>query len=379
MIKFAKVLINFRPKTEMLLRATLVATCSTAAALSMPSFWAKYTTTPTIEISRPEDALLGAKSTAAEVLTKYRAKGLPAYVQRGGTAVVTGGNQGIGLESVRVLLEAGCRVVLCSRDADAGAKALASLGDGVDATRVRVQKLDLADLSSVKAASEEIAVKEGSVSLLLLNAGVMACPRLATKDGFEMQIGVNHLGHHALARLLLPRIEPDGRVVTLASTAHKMGFVDAGDLFFERRTYAPWAAYGQSKAANVLFAKALADELERAGSRILSVSLHPGVIQTALWRHNSRAMRWLLHTIIARPDKDVPQGASTSIYASLAGGLAPGAYLADCAEGAPSEHCADADGATRRALWEASEKLVAGAGLELPAALLGAPACEERL
>ena len=314
---------------------------------------------------------LGPKSTATEVLAAVRGGGLPDYVRRGGTAVVTGGNSGIGAEAVKVLLEAGCRVVLCSRDLEAGRAALESMG--VAGAAARVQQLDLANLDSIETATREIAATEGEVALLLNNAGVMACPKLTTSQGFELQIGTNHLGHFALTRLLLPIMADDGRVVTVASTAHTMGAVDVDDLNFRNgREYTPWGAYGQSKAANILFAKGLADELRAAGSGITSVSLHPGVIGTPLWRHGNRALTWVLHRFIL--DKDVPQGASTSLYGCLAPELPPGAYLADCAVAEPNEACADEDQSARRALWKLSEKLLAEAGLALPGELLGAHA-----
>ena len=308
---------------------------------------------------------LSATSTASDVVARYRPS-LPSYVARGGVAVVTGGNSGIGAESARALLDVGCFVVLACRDAAAGERALAEMGAA--AGRARVQKLDLADLDSVSAACREIAQKEGRVSLLLNNAGVMATPQQKTKQGFELQIGTNHLGHFALTRLLLPLIEDDGRVVTVASTAHTMGSVDSADLNFAERKYTPWGAYGQSKAANILFAKGLADLLEEAGSNVLSVSLHPGVIGTPLWRHNN----WLLTKLFLRfiTNKDVPQGASTSLYACLAEGIPAGSYLSDCAVATPNEACEDRDGALRKALWAQSEKLVTEAGLALPERLL---------
>jgi NAD(P)-dependent dehydrogenase (short-subunit alcohol dehydrogenase family) len=311
---------------------------------------------------------LGAKSTATDVVAAYRPN-LPAYVQRHGVAVVTGANSGIGAEAARSLLDAGCYVVLCSRDAEAGRRALEEMGPNA-ASRARVQTLDLADLHSIREASEEIASTEGRVALLLNNAGVMATPQRTTAQGFELQVGTNHLGHHALTRLLLPLMDSDGRVVTVASTAHKMGTVDTSDLHFAHgRKYTPWGAYGQSKAANILFAKALADELAAAGSAILSVSLHPGVIGTPLWRHGNRLVTWALHRFIL--DKDVAQGASTSLYACLADRLPPGSYLSDCHVAAPNEECEDADGTARRALWRASEAMIGEAGLALPPTLLG--------
>lgn len=325
---------------------SLIASASFGASLSLP---------------------LSAKSTAADVVSAFRSNP-PPYVSRGGVAIVTGGNSGIGAESAKALLDAGCFVVLCSRDEQAGSRALAEMG--APSGRARVQRLDLADLTSVKAACEEIAAKEGRVALLLNNAGVMATPKQQTAQGFELQIGTNHIGHFALTRLLLPMLEDDGRVVTVASTAHTMGGVDTSDLSFRNgRRYTPWGAYGQSKAANILFAKGLADELEAAGSRILSVSLHPGVIGTPLWRHGNSVLTWLLHKVIL--DKDVAQGASTSLYACLADGIPAGSYLTDCAVAAPNEACEDADGSARRALWELSERLVADAGLVLPESLLG--------
>ena len=147
---------------------------------------------------------LSATSTASDVVSRYRPS-LPSYVARGGVAVVTGGNSGIGAESAKALLDAGCFVVLACRDEAAGEQALSEMGAA--AGSARVQKLDLADLDSVSAACSEIAAKEGHISLLLNNAGVMATPQEKTKQGFELQIGTNHLGHFALTRLLLPLLE----------------------------------------------------------------------------------------------------------------------------------------------------------------------------
>lgn len=367
-------------------------------ALSMPAVHAM-----TVQAS------LGSKSTAADVRSAFAVpdfllnsgRKIPwpkATVVPRGTAVVTGANSGIGLEAAKELLKLGCRVVLCSRSVEAGEAALACLAkdEGVDASLGRVVQLDLADLDSIREAAREILDVDPSIALLLNNAGVMATPQLTTKQGFELQIGTNHIGHHALTRLLLPAMVDDGRVVTVASTAHTMGEVDTGNLFFDGNTpgsgssgssgdddgtprkYTPWGAYGQSKAANILFAKALADRLEAEGSRILSMSLHPGVIRTPLWRHSAsgkrgKALTWLVHRFII--DKTVPQGASTSIYAALApeDAVPSGAYLADCAVAEPNEQCADLEGSTREALWTLTEELISGAGLALPDKLLEAP------
>lgn len=321
-----------------------------------------------LPIPSPKMAL-HAKSSASDVLDSMRPN-LPDYCLRGATAVVTGGNSGIGLESVRTLVEAGCKVVLCSRSVAAGEAALESVGLAGNPS-ARVQKLDLADLRSVEAAASAIAGTDDDVSLLLNNAGVMATPRLETQQGFELQIGTNHLGHFALTRLLLPHLSADARVINVASSAHAMGGVDPTDLNFATRKYKPWTAYGASKAANILFAKGLADRLASADSQVLSVSLHPGVIATPLWRHGNRLLTWLLHKIII--DKDVSQGAATSIYAAFAprDALPPGSYLADCAVATPNEACIDADKTSRAALWSSSEALLEAAGCKLPAGLFG--------
>lgn len=308
-----------------------------------------------------------AQTTAAQVRSTFQST-LPSYLSTG-AAVITGANSGLGLECAKELLQCGCKVVLCSRCVESGKAALASL-EGIDASRARVQKLDLADLDSVRDAAKEILAVDPHISLLLNNAGVMATPQGQTKQGFELQFGTNHLGHHALTRLLLPGIVKDGRIVTVASTAHTMGMVDTKDLFFETRKYQPWSAYGQSKAANILFAKGLADKLAAAGSNILSVSLHPGVIGTSLWRHGNPLLTWIFHRIIL--DKDIPQGAATSMYAALADAsrFVPGDYLADCNIAKPNEQCTDERKRGRQDLWEVSERLIAKAGLDLPDELI---------
>jgi NAD(P)-dependent dehydrogenase (short-subunit alcohol dehydrogenase family) len=328
--------------------------------------------------SASRSASLGAKSRAADVVSAFREEGLQVYITDGrGAAVITRGNSGIGLECVKQLLSSGCkRVVLCSRDVEAGKRALASLEGTVDLSRARVQRLDLADLDSICDACREIKRKERSVALLLNNAGVLFTPPSTTKQWYELQFGTNHIGHHALTRLLLPCMTPDARVVTVSSEAPKFARFDVTDLMFTRRKYKPFGAYCQSKAANILFAKGLADELSSAGSSIKSVSLHPGIINTPIWKHGrqrpgGRLFTWLMHRFIL--DKDVEQGAATSVYAALApaGALKDGAYLNDCAEAQPNPVCSDEDKALRRQLWDATERMLSEAGLKLPGRLLG--------
>lgn len=200
------------------------------------------------------------------------------------------------LESVKALAFAGCRVILCSRSVSAGQKSIeeeiSQPGHGnyvvSDTSNIVVKALDLNSLASVKAFAEDFLKTESRLDFLVCNAGIMALPNLEFTDaGFEKQIGVNHFGHAYLTRLLLPKMKETkdtaGRIVVLASTAHTMGTVQPDDLHFKNgRTYRGWESYGQSKMANILFAKGLADRLE--GTGITAVSVHPGVIQTNLWR-----------------------------------------------------------------------------------------------
>mmetsp|Transcript_15513 Transcript_15513/g.37892 ORF Transcript_15513/g.37892 Transcript_15513/m.37892 type:complete len:213 (+) Transcript_15513:310-948(+) len=194
--------------------------------------------------------------------------------------------------------------------------------------------------------------------------------RETTAEGFEKQLAVNHFAHHYLYRLLEERLctqKSPSRVVSLASTAHTFGQIDVDDLHYERRKYTPWGAYGQSKLANLLFAKSVADRTADTG--VSAVSVHPGVIKTPLWRHTPAAagVGGFLLSLVAT-DKTIPQGASTSVYACLAPECArddyAGTYLSDCAPAVPSVSGRDA--VLRDALWHATEEQLAKAGYELP-------------
>ncbi|HMJ03521.1 MAG TPA: oxidoreductase [Conexibacter sp.] len=191
--------------------------------------------------------------------------------QGGRTAIVTGGNSGLGAETVRALAAKGARVLLACRDRAKGdAVAAAMHGD------VEVRELDLASLESVRAFAAGV---DEPLDLLINNAGVMAPPRGKTADGFETQIGTNHLGHFALTGLLLERVRD--RVVTLSSNAHRLGRIRFDDLQSERR-YGPWTAYNQSKLANLLFVLELQRRLAAAGSSLRSMGAHPGYADTNL-------------------------------------------------------------------------------------------------
>jgi NAD(P)-dependent dehydrogenase (short-subunit alcohol dehydrogenase family) len=199
--------------------------------------------------------------------------------QHGRNVIVTGANSGIGLPTARALAEAGARVVLAVRDLAMGEAAAESLSGERE-----VRQLDLADLGSVRAFADSW---HGELAVLINNAGVMRTPERRTADGFESQIGTNHLGHFALTNLLLPHVTD--RVVTVASGAHRGGSISLDDLNWQRRKYRPWSAYQQSKLANLLFTLELQRRLAGAGSAVRAIAAHPGYAATNLqFRSESR-------------------------------------------------------------------------------------------
>ncbi len=208
---------------------------------------------------------------------RWSTDGLPS--QAGRTVIITGATSGIGFAAAKVLVDKGARVVLAVRNQTKGADAVARLGGLAE-----VRPLDLADLSSVRAFADGW---DGPVDLLINNAGVMAVPLSRTAEGFELQLGTNHLGHFALTNLLLPHLTD--RVVSVSSNAHRMGHIDLTDLNWERRPYKQWPAYGQSKLANLLFLLELERRLTAAGSTVRATAAHPGYARTNLQGHSGNA------------------------------------------------------------------------------------------
>lgn len=205
----------------------------------------------------------------------------------GRTAVVTGANGGLGLATALALAGAGATVVMAARDQTKAAAAEATIKEAHPAADLEVVELDLASLDSVRAAAEHIRAAHPTVDVLVNNAGLMAMPERRTADGFEMQFGVNHLGHWAFTALLLePLVRADAaRVATVTSTAHHIGrAVDPGDVNLEGH-YKPWAAYGRAKLANFHFGLGLQRELEKVGTRASSLIAHPGLSNTDLQAH----------------------------------------------------------------------------------------------
>ena len=216
----------------------------------------------------------------------------------GSVAFITGANTGIGLQTARVLARQGAAVVLGCRSHARGAAALAALRAEMPQAQVELLVFDLADVESVQRAAQEFSCRHGQLDRLICNAGVMAPPETRSAQGLELQFAVNHLGHFALTAALLPSLlaAAQPRVTVVSSTAAAFGRMDFDDLQFARRAYQPWAAYGQSKLANLLFIRALASRCQGGAERLGVTAAHPGVCATELQRHQpglQKLPRWI--------------------------------------------------------------------------------------
>ncbi|KAM4718168.1 retinol dehydrogenase 12, like [Anableps anableps] len=272
----------------------------------------------------------------------------------GQTAVITGANTGIGKETAIDLAKRGARVILACRDMEKAQAAVKEIIESSGNNSVVCMKLDLADSKSIREFVEAIHQNESKLNLLINNAGVMVCPYGKTADGFEMQIGINHFGHFLLTYLLIDLIKRSApaRIVNVSSMAHSWGSINLEDINSEK-SYNKSKAYAQSKLANVLFTHSLAKRLE--GTGVTTYSLHPGIVQTDLWRHLSAPERFFIK--IARPfTKDSVQGAQTTIYCAVEPSLEKesGGYYSDCAPASCS--AAGKDDELAEKLWELSCK-----------------------
>lgn len=297
--------------------------------------------------------------------------------QSGRTVLVTGATSGLGLETARALASRGARVLVAGRDTartDAAVAAVtAAAADGGSGEPVH---LDLAALAGVAAAADDVRSRVDALDVLVNNAGVMAPPFGRTADGFETQIGTNHLGHLALTALLLPALlaAEQPRVVTVSSTAHRMGRLDPDDLHYDQRSYSPWPAYGASKLANLLFTAELDRRARAVGSPLVAVAAHPGYAATNLqlagpgFAQNpvGRTAARLLNAVLAQ---SAAAGALPQLYAATMPDVRGNDYLGPDgpgeSRGGPtrvgrSEAACDLELAAR--LWDRSQEQV---GMEL--------------
>ncbi|XP_071454103.1 retinol dehydrogenase 12-like isoform X2 [Hetaerina americana] len=311
----------------------------------------------------------------------------------GKVAIITGCNTGIGKETVKDFVKRGCRVIMACRDLEKANKAAEDImesikGVKVESTaeekkneakaegeikneesssainigKVEVHQLDLNSLESVREFAEKMLEKEPRIHLLINNAGIMSCPKGKTKDGHEVQLGVNHLGHFLLTCLLLHRIcsTPGARIINVSSMAHRWGNFDFDDMELEKGSYSPTAAYGRSKLANILFTKSLAKKLEGTGVNVYA--LHPGVVSTDLGRHLHSTIipgaSWFYRNVNCFGAKNPVQGAQTTIYCAVDEKTAneTGLYYSDCKVATPSAKARDPELAER--LWNESLKMV---------------------
>ncbi|HEX4377721.1 MAG TPA: SDR family NAD(P)-dependent oxidoreductase [Steroidobacteraceae bacterium] len=301
---------------------------------------------------------------------------------KGKRILVTGVSAGLGVETARALAAHGGQVVGAARDlkkahaATAAVRQAAEKGGG----SFELVELDLANLSSVRACADALVKKGQSFDIVIANAGVMACPKGKTADGFETQFGTNHLGHFVLVNRIASLLKPGGRFISLASSGHRISNVDLADPNFEHTEYVPFVAYGRSKTANVLFAVAF-DQRHR-GRGVRAAAVHPGGIKTELDRHMGPggldAMVEQVNQQRAaegKPSvslKTIPQGAATSVWAAV---VAPadaigGRYCEDCQVSQVIPESTEVglvdqgvrpyalDARSAEALWKKSEEMV---------------------
>ena len=289
--------------------------------------------------------------------------------------MITGSSGGIGIETARRMAGAGAKIVMANRKSDKSKNAANLLRE--EGTDIEELDLDLGSLKNIKHCVKEYKDRFDSLDILINNAGVMACPQTYTDDGFEMQFGVNHIGHFYLTCGLAPLLAASdaGRVVNLSSAGHRRGSVDFEDPNYKNRPYDKWDAYGQSKTANMLFSVELNRRLEPYG--VLAFSVHPGMIATDLARHLVKedlemfASRDKALEDAGQPSlkfKATEQGAATTVWAATAEELesAGGSYLEDCHIGVPNKGPTDLfgysdyalDPENARKLWQLSEELV---------------------
>lgn len=258
------------------------------------------------------------------------------------TVLITGANSGIGLEAAKILASKGAEVILACRNPAKGKMALEKVQTLSGSSSASLMELDLANLESISAFTNEFSKRYKKLDILINNAGVMAPPFSTTKDGFESQFGTNHLGHFALTGQLLPLLEEadQGRIVILSSIAHKVGKINLENLNGEKY-YQKWVAYGQSKLANLMFAMELQRRLSHSGSKVISVAAHPGYSATNLQQYMTGGA--LMNRIAQSQEK----GCLPTLLAATSDEISGGDYIAPKAN--------DLHVASR--LWDVSQEM----------------------
>jgi protochlorophyllide reductase len=282
--------------------------------------------------------------------------------QQGRTALVTGANAGLGLAIAKRLAAKGARLLLACRNTEK-AEAAAMAVRTVATAPVDVLALDLARLASVAACANAVLEREDRLDLLVNNAGLMAVDHATTEDGFEMHIGVNHLGHFALVGRLLPLVlaTPGSRILSMSSVGHRFGRVDTTDLNFERRAYHRWFAYFQSKLANLLFSLELQRRLSDAGVETIALTAHPGITHTDLGTEGRGITNQLVKPLM-HLGQSVDEGALPMLRAATDASARGGAFygprfsaMGPPVREHPSRRARDSKNAQR--LWAVSEEL----------------------
>ena len=286
------------------------------------------------------NANFNSTTTAEEVATAFKNKVAGKYF------IITGANIGLGKESARVLAKEGGIITICSRTPSKGEEAKSDILKEFPSANITVLKLDLGSLKSIKAFADEYSNSKKPLNVLINNAGIMACPLTLTEDGFESQFGVNHVGHFYLTKLLLPLLEKSGtvkepsRVVNLSSIAHIMLAPSEGILFDDldgSKKYNSWTRYGNSKLANVLFTVDMQKRFNKGG-KIAFVTLHPGnILSTNLSQFMGIssslemvcALNWREAGLMV-DQKNIPQGAATTIVCALDPKIEFAKYYTDC-------------------------------------------------
>jgi NAD(P)-dependent dehydrogenase (short-subunit alcohol dehydrogenase family) len=279
----------------------------------------------------------------------------------GKIVIVTGGASGIGLETASILASKNATVIIAVRNLEKGETAQNLIKKNFPKADIRIMELDLANLSSVLTFTEKFKLAFSRLDLLINNAGVMIPPYQKTADGFELQMGTNHLGHFALTCVLIDLIKStkESRIVNVSSMAHKTGNINFNDLNWEKRKYKKWSAYGDSKIANLYFTFSLQQRLEKENSHVIVAAAHPGYTATKLQRH--MGIFSVLNYVFAQ---SIPMGALPTLYAATAKDVKSGNFFGPSGfmeiKGYPKKVISNTrsrDPQIAEKLWKISEKL----------------------